>query len=98
MSDEETRRSIELEKYFAVLPAFRGVYKRIDYQYADTVSSVVDDPYNSARQTTLCAADIITLLDGYGLCDLPDVNSQWTRSTRYWPGDKEDQAAKGTEK
>ena len=56
MSEEETRRSIELERYFAVLPAFRGVYKRIDYQYADTVSMEVNDPYNSARQEALSVA------------------------------------------
>jgi FlaA1/EpsC-like NDP-sugar epimerase len=50
MSDEETRRSLELEQYFSVLPAFRAVYKDIDYVYPDLLSSMVRNPYNSSNE------------------------------------------------
>ena len=49
MSDEETRRTIELPHYFAVLPAFKGVYRNIDYTYPDVVSTTVTNPYHSAN-------------------------------------------------
>lgn len=50
LSDEETRRSIELEDYFVVLPAFKSVYSMIDYDYPSTVSSSIDRPYNSSLE------------------------------------------------
>lgn len=93
MSDEETRRSLELEKYFAVLPAFRGVYNRIEYQYPDTLNEVVDDPYDSSRQPALSVMQIISLLQQYGLSDIPQGERPDSAARRYWPGDKEDQAA-----
>ena len=33
LSEEETRRTVELEHYFAVLPAFKNVYADISYDY-----------------------------------------------------------------
>lgn len=53
MSEEETRRTYELEGMFAVLPAFRSVYEEIDYEYASIVSRTVDEPYVSARMPAL---------------------------------------------
>ncbi len=90
MSDEETRRSLELQRYFAVLPAFRGVYKRIDYKYADIVNTIVDDPYDSSRQKTLSVTEIISLLNEYGLTGPQASDGTTSQSERYWPGDKED--------
>ena len=53
MSDEETSRAIELKEYFSVLPAFRGVYKDINYEYLDKVSDHVTNPYISADESFL---------------------------------------------
>jgi len=53
MSSEETRRSVELPDYFAVLPAFRGIYHNIDYSYPNLVSTRVSNPYISADQEYL---------------------------------------------
>jgi hypothetical protein len=47
MSAEETRRSVELQSMYAVLPAFRAVYRQIEYKYADQLSENVDRPYAS---------------------------------------------------
>lgn len=48
MNDEETRRTVELERYFVVLPAFRASNCTIDYTYPGTLAERVDRPYNSA--------------------------------------------------
>lgn len=53
MSDEETRRSVELEDYFSVLPAFRGMYGDIEYNYDGIKSETVSNPYNSSKEPEL---------------------------------------------
>ena len=85
MSEEEVRRALELRQFFAVLPAFRGIYRDIDYGFDSVVSDVVDDPYVSASQPLLSRPAITQLLRDYGLVDL-EVGGQ---TDRYWPGDKE---------
>lgn len=49
MNDEETRRTVELRRYFVVTPAFRAVYREIAYHYPELVAEAVAHPYNSAR-------------------------------------------------
>lgn len=58
MSDEETRRAVELEEMFAVLPAFRGVYHDIKYEYDNQITENVDDPYVSANRPAMSKRDI----------------------------------------
>ena len=58
MNMEETRRTIELEKYFSVLPAFRGYRKDIDYSYSSAISEVVTRPYVSELETQLSVDEI----------------------------------------
>lgn len=53
MSEEETRRTLELEKYFVVLPAFKSVYQEIDYKYPETLDEQVDHPYNSSVEAAM---------------------------------------------
>jgi len=88
MSDEEMRRSVELSCYFSVLPAFRGVYHDIDYDYPEIVAAEVTNPYVSAQETPLPVAEIVRLLEANELLDKPDEAS----GQRYWPGDKEERA------
>ena len=85
MSHEETRRAVELEKYFSVLPAFRGMYHEIDYNYPDIIDATVANPYISSEEPSLSVEETVVLLKDYGLLTPPEdeVNS------RYWPGDKE---------
>lgn len=86
MSPEETRRALELQRYFSVLPAFRGIYHDIQYDYPDLVSSEVTNPYVSAEETPLSVEEIRRLLRDYKLLGTPEE----TTSARYWPGDKEE--------
>ncbi|PAV24996.1 polysaccharide biosynthesis protein [Tamilnaduibacter salinus] len=85
MSDEETRRAIELEDYFSVVPAFRGIYQDIDYNYDGVVSQDVDNAYVSASEPALSQSEIAALLQDKGLLSEPSE----TTDQRYWPGDKE---------
>jgi len=62
MNDEETRRTVELPDYFAVLPAFKGVYESIVYEYPDMGSVGVDDPYNSSIQPAMSKKELRTYL------------------------------------
>ena len=62
MSQEETRRAVELPRYFSILPAFRDIYKDIDYDYPETVSVEVNNPYVSADETALSLDELRTFL------------------------------------
>lgn len=87
MSDEETRRSVELPRYFAVLPAFRGIYHDILYDYPEVVSNIVANPYVSANEPGEAPQQIQEFLKRNGLLGEPEE----TTARRYWPGDKEEQ-------
>ena len=58
MSDEETTRAIELQEYFSVLPAFRGVYQDIDYKYDNVVAHSVKNPYVSENEQSLTKQEL----------------------------------------
>lgn len=85
MSDEETRRSVELPDYFSVLPAFRGVYQNIAYDYDNLTSSHVTNPYISAEEDCLSVSEIKVFLEKHNLLVTPSMDT----AKRYWPGDKE---------
>jgi len=58
MSEEETGRTYELEKYFAVLPSYRSLYGQINYEYLGIVSNNVDNPYHSANEQPLSQVEL----------------------------------------
>jgi len=86
MSIEETRRALELENYFVVLPAFRGIYSEIPYDYDNIVNRTVGNPYMSSQQTPLDIVAIRDLLRSNNLTTPPKEQT----IQRYWPGDKQD--------
>lgn len=67
MSGEETRRTVELERYFSVIPAFKTVYQQISYDYSDVVSDRVGREYNSALEAPMTEDQIRAYLDAGGL-------------------------------
>jgi FlaA1/EpsC-like NDP-sugar epimerase len=85
MSLEETRRTIELEQYFSVLPAFRGIYQDIDYSYNKTINTDVTNPYVSEEEKSLTVEEIVEFLKKNNLLGRPAE----AINVRYWPGDKE---------
>ena len=48
MNDEEVRRTMELEDFFVILPAFRNIYESINYHYPGIKQKTIERPYNSA--------------------------------------------------
>ena len=85
MSQEETRRAVELPNYFSVLPAFEGIYEDISYDYPETSKKLVEDPYVSMKQLALSVTEIREFLQKNDLLSPPQDGN----TSRYWPGDKE---------
>jgi len=62
MSQEEMHRAVELPRYFSILPAFRDIYKNINYDYPETVSAEVNNPYVSVDETALSPDELCAFL------------------------------------
>lgn len=69
MSDEETRRTVELTEMFSVLPAFRSVYEDISYDYSDIVSKEVNEAYVSSPGNSMSRDDLRKYCHQNGLLD-----------------------------
>lgn len=91
MSIEETRRAVELPKYFAVLPAFRGIYRDIDYSYPKVTSTEVRNPYISEDERPLNQDELQAFLRSNGLLLIKEPKSEHP-DQRYWPGEREELA------
>lgn len=63
MNVEEIRRAVELRRYFSLLPAFRGLYKSIEYTYADMVNREVSNPYVSSEESPLSRSELRAFLE-----------------------------------
>jgi FlaA1/EpsC-like NDP-sugar epimerase len=84
MSLEETRRSVELPRYFAVMPAFKGLYRNIKYDYAEIVSAKVTNPYHSGNESPLTKDELKEFLIRNRLL-YDDPNECKHPQERYWP-------------
>ena len=84
MSIEETRRSLELERYFAVLPAFTGRKKINYFDYKNIISKHVSNPYHSGHENPLSTDELELFLMETGLLD-DELMQEVHPATRYWP-------------
>jgi FlaA1/EpsC-like NDP-sugar epimerase len=84
MNHEETRRALELERYFVVLPAFKGAFRNIEYRFPKILSEHVTDPYNSANEKPLSKAELREFLIVNHLLD-EDSYDQEHPAERCWP-------------
>ena len=89
MSDEETRRAVELDRYFAVKPAFSGFYNSVDFKYQNVINETVTNPYVSSQEEIMSKAEIIEYVMAHNLLG-ENVNPNEAMLQRYWPGDKEE--------
>lgn len=69
LNEEEIRRTVELERFFAILPAFKGIYQCIQYDYDTLIKDQVDRPYNSALQPALSRDELADYLRRHRLLD-----------------------------
>lgn len=68
VNEEETRRTLELEKYFAVLPAFKSIYENIDYTYTGIVANAgINSPYNSSVERPMGKKDLADYMATHNL-------------------------------
>ena len=67
LSDEEVRRTIELDKFYCITPAFKGIYQNINYNYGTVLHNSVDQPYNSAIETVLSREKLVDYLNAHEL-------------------------------
>lgn len=64
MSQEEVSRTKELPNMFAILPAFRSFYQKIDYRYPDVLPDVENlQPYISSSQSPMNIEEIEDYLE-----------------------------------
>lgn len=69
MNDEEKRRTIELEEYFSVLPAFESVYNDISYEYPGGGAVGIEEAYSSAHEQAMTQEELRTYLYEHHLLD-----------------------------
>jgi len=62
MNEEETRRALELKRYFAVKPALSRRYRNVNYKYAGILSKTITNPYNSNNEAPLSKKELTTFL------------------------------------
>ncbi len=86
MSQEETRRTWELERYFVVLPAFTSLYRRIDYEYPHVISRDVQVEYHSGNEEPLSHLQLLQFLRRNGLIE---EQAAFRPAERYWPNGDE---------
>ena len=67
------RRTIELQDFFAILPAFKSVYREIEYGYDGLIADRVDRPYNSRIESQMAPADLATYLRSHRILDAEDL-------------------------
>jgi len=72
MNSEEISRSIELEDYFVIMPAFRRFYHEIDYSYPNLVRDVVERPYISSEEIAITSREVKDYLQKNGLLSMVD--------------------------
>ena len=63
LNQEETRRSWELTRYFVVFPAFREIYRNIDFEYPELASKEVTSAYHSGTETPLSKTQLAAFLE-----------------------------------
>lgn len=70
MNEEETRRAVELENYYVVLPAFKSVYTNVEYDYDGGSGKVsVDQPYNSSLIEPMTLDELTVFIREHHLID-----------------------------
>ncbi|HOI94710.1 MAG TPA: polysaccharide biosynthesis protein [Syntrophobacter fumaroxidans] len=85
MTEEEMRRTWELDHYFVVHPAFTSLYHPVNYDYEGITSKTVNNPYHSGNEKPLTQLELTHFLHkNHLLDDKPDVHP----AERYWPADQ----------
>lgn len=74
LNEEETRRTLELEDHYVILPAFRYIYDQISYDYPGVVRSSVEKIYRSDLETAMARGDVRNFLLDHDLIAAAPAN------------------------
>ena len=72
VNEEEVRRTVELERYFVVTPAFKSVFNTAPTDYPSLVNPGRALAYNSANQDVMTKEDLRSFLRTRGLLNVDD--------------------------
>jgi FlaA1/EpsC-like NDP-sugar epimerase len=70
MNEEEIRRTIELERHFVIVPAFRPNCRRVEYTYPNMLDQRPEQPYNSSTAAPMSREDLRQYLRDHRFLDL----------------------------
>lgn len=87
MTQEETRRTIELPRYFAVYPAFSSLYTTIEYTYENIVSTTIEHAYHSGNETPMTRDELRSFLYANELLE-GEPQADFRPDQRYWGDEK----------
>lgn len=79
MSEEETRRAVELSDFFVVLPAFRNEYSHIEYLYSEGAGLGVTRAYRSDEEPPMSRAAVRDFLLQPGVLPHPIRSAVMTK-------------------
>ena len=68
-TDEEIKRTIEIDDRFIVLPAWRGIYRSIDFSVHEKSGRPADKVYNSHKGSAWSKAEVARFLRDSGLLE-----------------------------
>ena len=84
MNSEETRRALELQRYFVVQPAFNCIYREIDYKYDSIINQNVTNPYHSGNEVPMSKVELAEFLQKNSLLEEEKFRGDHP-AERYWP-------------
>ena len=87
MTQEETRRTLELERYFAVCPAFASLYRHIEYDYKELINNKITNPYNSANEPVMDKQELKEFLYSNNLLE-GEPKEDFHPVQRFWGDEK----------
>jgi len=96
MSQEETRRAWELERYFSVIPAYTSEAVGDKFMYPGVLSKDVSNPYVSENERPLSQDELLAFLKANDLLELEE-RAEEHPPERYWPDRVAAAAAPGSE-
>jgi len=74
MNEEEIRRTVELEKYYAVKPAYGPNNREIDYDYPGLQgNSSPSHPYNSSNAPVMSKEELRSYMLNHNLLDIEEI-------------------------
>ncbi len=76
LTSEEMRRTVELERYYVVLPPFKHRHRDVSYDYEGVRKMTTDSPYNSAREKPMSRDALREYLVSRGLLDEPSKQDE----------------------